>query len=132
MRWSISAWAELLGPDIGSDRDGAATTPARELFEGAVAPAPFARVRVRLVKQREHLVQVTTTEAQRRLEDDVEEAPPGCARRLELGPLDRGERLCGPGRAQRAASVPSQLRIVTIRHGLKVFVLVLPCFGHFG
>ena len=26
----------------------------------------------------------------------------------------------------------SQLRIVTIRHGLKVFVLILPCFGHFG
>ena len=27
---------------------------------------------------------------------------------------------------------PSQLRIVTIRYGLKVFVLILPCFGHFG
>ena len=26
----------------------------------------------------------------------------------------------------------SQLRIVTIRHGLKVFVLILPCFSHFG
>ena len=26
----------------------------------------------------------------------------------------------------------SRLRIVTIRHGLKVFVIILPCFGHFG
>ena len=31
-----------------------------------------------------------------------------------------------------ARMAPSQLRIVTIRHGLKVFVLILPCFGHFG
>ena len=31
-----------------------------------------------------------------------------------------------------ARITPSQLRIVTIRHGLKVFVLILPCFGHFG
>ena len=31
-----------------------------------------------------------------------------------------------------ARIAPSQLRIVTIRHGLKVFVLILPCFGHFG
>ena len=29
-----------------------------------------------------------------------------------------------------ARIAPSQLRIVTIRHGLKVFVLILPCFGH--
>ena len=27
---------------------------------------------------------------------------------------------------------PPQLRIVTNRHCLKVFVLILPCFGHFG
>ena len=31
-----------------------------------------------------------------------------------------------------ARIAPSQLRIVTIRHGLKVFVIILPCFGHFG
>ena len=31
-----------------------------------------------------------------------------------------------------ARITPSQLRIVTVRHGLKVFVLILPCFGHFG
>ena len=31
-----------------------------------------------------------------------------------------------------ARIAPSQLRIATIRHGLKVFVLILPCFGHFG
>ena len=31
-----------------------------------------------------------------------------------------------------ARIAPSQLRIVTIRHGLKVSVLILPCFGHFG
>ena len=31
-----------------------------------------------------------------------------------------------------ACSAPSQLRIATIRHGLKVFVLILPCFDHFG
>ena len=31
-----------------------------------------------------------------------------------------------------ARIAPSQLRTVTIRHGLKVFVLILPCFGHFG
>ena len=31
-----------------------------------------------------------------------------------------------------ARSAPSQLRIATIRHGLKMFVLILPCFGHFG
>ena len=32
-----------------------------------------------------------------------------------------------------ARIAPSQLRIVTTRHGLKAFVLILPCFGgHFG
>ena len=31
-----------------------------------------------------------------------------------------------------ARTAPSQLRIATIRHSLKVFVLILPCFGHFG
>ena len=31
-----------------------------------------------------------------------------------------------------ARIAPSQLRIATIRHGLKVFVIILPCFGHFG
>ena len=31
-----------------------------------------------------------------------------------------------------APIAPSQLRIVTIRHGLKVCVIILPCFGHFG
>ena len=34
--------------------------------------------------------------------------------------------------AGSARIAPPQLRIVTIRHGLKVFVLILPCFGHFG
>ena len=37
------------------------------------------------------------------------------------------EECVGPARI-----APSQLRIATIRHGLKVFVLILPCFGHFG
>ena len=27
---------------------------------------------------------------------------------------------------------PPQLRIVTILHGLSVFVIISPCFGHFG
>ena len=32
-----------------------------------------------------------------------------------------------------ARIAPSQLRIVTIRHGLNVFVIILPCFvGHYG
>ena len=31
-----------------------------------------------------------------------------------------------------ARIAPPQLRIVTIRHGLNVFVIILPCFGHFG
>ena len=31
-----------------------------------------------------------------------------------------------------ACIAPSQLQIVTICHGLQVFVLILPCFGHFG
>ena len=35
-------------------------------------------------------------------------------------------------RVGSARITPSRLRIITIRHGLKVFVLILPCFGHFG
>ena len=31
-----------------------------------------------------------------------------------------------------ARIAPSQVRIATIRHGLNVFVLIFPCFGHFG
>ena len=31
-----------------------------------------------------------------------------------------------------ARIAPPQLRTVTVCHGLKVFVLILPCFGHFG
>ena len=31
-----------------------------------------------------------------------------------------------------ARTATPQLRIVTIRHGLKVFVIILPCFGHYG
>ena len=31
-----------------------------------------------------------------------------------------------------ARIAPSQLRIVTTRHGLEVFVIILPCFGYFG
>ena len=31
-----------------------------------------------------------------------------------------------------ARAAPSQLRIVTIRRDLNVFVIILPCFGRFG
>ena len=31
-----------------------------------------------------------------------------------------------------ARMAPPQLKTATIRRGLKVFVLILPCFGHFG
>ena len=42
----------------------------------------------------------------------------------------------GPSQLQGMRGVariaPSQLRIVTIRHGWKGFVLIFPFFGHFG
>ena len=31
-----------------------------------------------------------------------------------------------------ARIAPSELRIATVRHGLTVFVIISPCFGHFG
>jgi len=49
--------------------------------------------------------------------------------RIESEPRGPSQ-LRGMRRAARIA--PSQLRIATIRHGLKVFVIIfiLPCFGH--
>ena len=58
---------------------------------------------------------------------DVGQPPPKAASKLSHEARRSSEECVGSHESHR-----SQLRIVTIRHGLKVFVLILPCFGHFG
>ena len=58
---------------------------------------------------------------------NVDQPAPKAASKLSHEARRSSEECVGSARI-----APSQLRIVTIRHGLKVFVLILPCFGHFG